>query len=1629
MKRREEINRKRVTLFFIISAFFILFLTLKNSFADSSIYEINNFDELVQAAELSRQSGHQNDTFILKDDIVITQDDQEKLNNSTFKYISFGSSEYPFKGTFEGEGHTISNLKYESTLDPKTDTGLFSYTTTGAKIKNLTILNADIQTDYRGGIVSGYSEGTVFENITVKDSHLFVAATNNVLTLITDGGIRGGAIVGEAKDCILYNCESINTRVNTNNTAGVAALSGKGLYLGGLIGTSISTDIEYSRVEGGLIKNYYDVAVGALGGNTLYVGGVVGQMNGDSKVIDSYSTAELNFYCATYVSVGAGNTGHIGGIAGALFGNQNEIIRSHYAGKATSRQYNAILVIPIIQDNVNISGIADVYEGGIVENTYFKPSANSGVSMRVLGNDSSNASYGPISDDNYIDKDFWQSENYDLHGNIERQTDYSQNHINKWVIDYEKGLPIHGQSISATLDYKGAGKVTIDSTELINTSVSTENPYSFAIQGVNKNENSATLRSIENQGYKLVSWYKIPNATIDKLEEDYSYFNKIFNEYEPISNNKILENTTIEDNDLFVAHYQGQVLYHDINGSIIDEETGRPIVEANEKSWHNYNDTINPVEPINKPNSENAKLIGWTTTKSNEQGGGYSSITAPELTALKNNNEFYEKGNSITKAMNLYPVYVDSISNIYTVFEGNTQDSIDDESLREGVGYTSVSMNEEKNVVIAVTGENEDGTFPEGYKFIGWYDENDIKISKEKSCELKNIDLTVKHTYTAKFEYSIEYYVRAFGQHDGTAFTESELFTTRYQRYNTNFENIPGPSYIKEYITHWGTSHTNHGRSDNKNDAFSGNIVEPIKVYSHNYETSTGDATFYQVFVTTDFPGSGSISDEGTLTGGNFSFTSTSDRYKLLFWTLERNNNAWTYINNNMNTGTLDPSVEYKGMAMVTADIVFHKKDGSTETVTRRYNNKLFMSSNTTYTYKYPFMHKDTDVSTDPEDGKEGDLTNTITLQSSPSNEEMKKEGYVFLGWISSLEVEENSKEWLYIYDVEGENYCTSDISKVEPYLLSEDTNVTEVMDIYPVYAKYNVKTTTNVNFKALDEINIPANPEYEISQSNEQNGIASVTIKPDINTFIIGDSGEKYILSSLVRVYENGKEEIIEPSENNIYKYTIEAGKEYTFMAKYQSNILLYHLNDIDIKTEVKKSGDMVGTMPNPTYKVNDLIKNYIFVGWTNSKPEDRGYHKLEVTYELESLNIINSTYTISNSMELWPAYLKIQIKIESNIDDYLNNIIDLESVRYITRPDIDKAQLNTKEVDGYQFIGWYKNYKSSQEKGDLITENKTYLLQRRENLKTDTYTAVYIRTYKVNYYNTKGEIIYTADVKQDENRTFVNEILDEEGNKVITPIDYEAYKKIGESLNLNESFRNWQWRQSNGTLVQWEDFYNKTITQDMNLYPIVRKISAQDADGNEIDVIGTAEKQPDIVLGTGNEKIYAYFNINYEKPSLTIHVEDICYVDNTEASIEYPKDIEVTLYKNNNIMEEYLANKKTDENGDVKIDFVGEITISVNTGEGNREDSFIFQVLDKDNNIVNEIILSQGESQNIKISYGNYKVVEKNDWSWRYINEFYKDVNVHNNNNKISITYEEKRGINKWFDSTTHVDNQYKE
>ena len=64
------------------------------------------------------------------------------------------------------------------------------------------------------------------------------------------------------------------------------------------------------------------------------------------------------------------------------------------------------------------------------------------------------------------------------------------------------------------------------------------------------------------------------------------------------------------------------------------------------------------------------------------------------------------------------------------------------------------------------------------------------------------------------------------------------------------------------------------------------------------------------------------------------------------------------------------------------------------------------------------------------------------------------------------------------------------------------------------------------------------------------------------------------------------------------------------------------------------------------------------------------------------------------------------------------------------------------------------------------------------------------------------------------------------------MVPIDYEAYQNIYESLELNQIFINWQWQESDDNVVQWDDFYDKNINQDMNLFPIIRNISVIDSD-----------------------------------------------------------------------------------------------------------------------------------------------------------------------------------------------------
>lgn len=102
-------------------------------------------------------------------------------------------------------------------------------------------------------------------------------------------------------------------------------------------------------------------------------------MAGNAKIIDCFSTAQCYSYAASYVGVVAVTRAWTGGLAGRILTDKsNELVRSHFAGDLSSRQYNPIAVIPIIQNDVNLGGIAARANKGdaTVTECYFKPSVS-----------------------------------------------------------------------------------------------------------------------------------------------------------------------------------------------------------------------------------------------------------------------------------------------------------------------------------------------------------------------------------------------------------------------------------------------------------------------------------------------------------------------------------------------------------------------------------------------------------------------------------------------------------------------------------------------------------------------------------------------------------------------------------------------------------------------------------------------------------------------------------------------------------------------------------------------------------------------------------------------------------------------------------------------------------------------------------------------------------------------------------------------------------------------------------------------------------------------------------------------------------------------------------------------------
>lgn len=1178
-------------------------------------------------------------------------------------------------------------------------------------------------------------------------------------------------------------------------------------------------------------------------------------------------------------------------------------------------------------------------------------------------------------------------------------------HANEWAMDYRLNIPVHGQSVKATIDFPGAGTATIEATKL-GIDQTTSDPYTFAVsavlagtaQGLAQGDTSVKFKqdtsvkpeglSEANGGYRFMGWFREPDVQVNRIGQDNSWFDGK-TDADAVAAGKQVQKSEAHDktstytadnakgakafkgNDLFIASYEAQVLFYNVKGETLDWKTGA----AHDKStdWYRYGVGLTPAAPADRGNLKpTATFIGWTTQPSNEEGmnGAYAAITSTQLAELKNQEAFYPAGSEITvvRPTDFYPVYSDYVSNIMTVFEGNEQDELGDVTQRVGVGNTHVDVQPGENGTSSYTVQVRDkdnkplsdgGKLPDGYRFLGWYENKgtedaplEVRVSRDPSYTLPaDVDLTVRHTYIARFEYRVDYYVRAYTNHE---FTDSKLLCSVWNRYRTPFEENVGSTFVRENVVHWGPEHVDHGIKDRYDETcgtrFTANtlVVSPLNAYSHNVKNDTGADTLKNLYADTDFPGAATLSDTWTSASLNVTVKPVNDRYRLNFWTLERDGEYWTYVKNPIES-MVRTDKKYYVRAMITTDVNFYNKgDKVVRTATRRYESNLLQAKvngvDPTFTYYYPHVNTSVKVAEKPEDGEKGSYESPLTLEASPTDAEMAVPGYKFLGWISTAEVQQNSPVWKYIYDVAGDPYVTSDPEKAAPYLATPDSKVTQWQDAYPVYAKYDVNYTTNLHragFNGTSEVNVPR---YDITPNlNADTDPATATVTPDIETTVYKSGGELYKLNKVEIELPNGEVKELESDGNNSYTYPVEPGKPYTFVAYYTPIAVVYHLNDTDIDGKLAQEGNTLGSlkdgMPLPTYNVGDIdaaTSAYnVFAGWTETKPAaGSGY----VVWS-DGLPMVDKNTVVKAPMELYPVYRPSAVKVQSNIDA---NLDDPDSVRSLSRTDSgDQISLEvraTAEVvdkDGtkYDFVGWSRDYEPDG-KYTLLTDDEKYPLEGSEPFESVTYTAVYkVTPYKVRYHSVDGAVIFTATVDSDGERAtgagFVHNVdvpkVDESGNPVYdkngnpemekksVAYDPDAHSKIvalldeqAASGDVRELFLEWRYVPAVGAPKSWNEFKGEPVTGDMDLYPVTYRVVANDTSDPANPVTMTAQLKwlldPAAANTVDDGADKAPFKVCFAEPfmgtQLTVTVKQASYGPGASMAEEPVNDQYVSLY-----------------------------------------------------------------------------------------------------------------------------------
>ena len=226
--------------------------------------------------------------------------------NSNAGFAPIGNLVTPFAGTFDGLGHTISNLTINRPA--ASYVGLFGYVNTVSTIRNVGLVSASVSGDSAVGGLVGYNDGTVSNSyatgsVTGGNGSSYIGgliggSVGTVSNSYATGSVTGGTGSSYVGGLMGYNILVSNSYATVNVVSGSSSS-----YVGGLVGKNSA---DFNGSLGGWVINSYATGSVTGGVGSSYVGGLVGSNGTVSNISNSYWDTQTSGHPTT--GIGAGTT-------------------------------------------------------------------------------------------------------------------------------------------------------------------------------------------------------------------------------------------------------------------------------------------------------------------------------------------------------------------------------------------------------------------------------------------------------------------------------------------------------------------------------------------------------------------------------------------------------------------------------------------------------------------------------------------------------------------------------------------------------------------------------------------------------------------------------------------------------------------------------------------------------------------------------------------------------------------------------------------------------------------------------------------------------------------------------------------------------------------------------------------------------------------------------------------------------------------------------------------------------------------------------------------------------------------------------------------------------------------------